>query len=71
MWLREHARGGAVEDENREVEWVGGGGEYHEHLVDHGKNFCLYFYYYLLLKDIIFYFLLKIKIIYFYYLLLK
>lgn len=46
MWLSESVRGGAVEDEVREVEWVGGGGECHEHLVDHGKDFCLYFYYY-------------------------
>ena len=46
VWLSESVRGGAVEDEVREVEWVGGGGECHEHLVDHGKDFCLYFYYY-------------------------
>lgn len=45
-WLSESVRGGAVEDEMREVECVGGGGECHKHLVDHGKDFRLYFYYY-------------------------
>ena len=34
----QESKGRAVEDEIREVEWVGGGEEYHERLVDHGKE---------------------------------
>ena len=46
----QESKGRAVEDEIREVEWVGGGEEYHERLVDHGKDFLPIF---LLLLDLI------------------
>lgn len=39
MWLSKRARGGQWEMRSERQRWVGGGEEYHECLVDHGKDF--------------------------------